>query len=584
MPTFESFGINTRGATTGEIDTTCPWCSADRKKKHARCLSVNLDKSVWFCNHCGATGGLGIGQQSGQPTWRKPVWRRPEPQQEAAKEPAIEWFATRGIRPEVVERNKIIATTVYMPQVEERRGVIAFPYYRDGELINYKYRDREKNFRMEAKAERILYGYDDIDDNACMIVEGEMDKLTAEVAGIVSCVSVPDGAPTPETKNYASKFTFLDDERLQRVQKWVIAVDNDPPGVRLEQELVRRLGVERCLKVTYPDGCKDLNDVLSVKGSDTVKDLIAAATPYPVEGVVEVKDLAGQIDLLYEAGLLRGLSTGYRNLDEYYTVRAGEFCVVTGTPSSGKSNFMDALAVNLAKEHGWKFAIFSPENQPVENHVSRLIEHFTGLPFRTGPTQRMDKQQMHVARDWVNEFFRFILPPDDTDWTVDHILKLALLLIRRHGVNGLIIDPWNELDHSRPSHLSETEYTSGALKKLRQYARRNAIGLWLVAHPQKLYRSRDTGQYPTPTLYDISGSAHFRNKADDGLIIVRDFADPTNPLVEVHTVKVRFKEIGKIGVCQLRYDKVTGGYSEARPAPMPIDPPDDSDTGYFWEK
>jgi twinkle protein len=442
-------------------------------------------------------------------------------------------------------------------------------------LINYKYRDREKNFRMEAQAERILFGYDDIDDNACMIVEGEMDKLTAEVAGLISCVSVPDGAPTPETKNYASKFTFLDDERLQNVQKWVIAVDNDPPGVRLEQELVRRLGVERCLKVTYPDGCKDLNEVATKLGTDAVVKIVASAVPYPVEGVIEVSALGAQLDLLYQSGRLKGLSTGWRLLDQYYTVRPREFTVVTGTPGSGKSNFMDDLMVNLAREHGWKFAVFSPENQPVEEHVSRLMEHFTRMPFWEGPTRRMDVEQMHVARDWVNEFFRFILPPDDADWTIEHILELALVLIRRHGINGLVIDPWNELDHSPQSGQTETQYISKALKRLRQYARRNAIGLWLVAHPQKLYRSRDTGQYPVPTLYDISGSAHFRNKADNGLIVARDFANPENPYVDIHTAKIRFRGIGKVGMCQLKYDKATGGYSDAQPAP--VDPPDDED-------
>lgn len=584
MQSWESLGINTRGATSGEIDTTCPWCSAQRKKKQARCLSINLDKGVYHCSHCGISGGLGIGQKVGQPAWKKPEWRRPEPKIEAAKEPAIEWFGSRGIPESVIIRNKIIATSVYMPQVEDRRGVIAFPYYRNDELINYKYRDREKNFRMEAQAERILYGYDDIDDRCCVIVEGEMDKLSVEVGGIVSCVSVPDGAPTPETKNYASKFSFLDDERLERVKEWVIAVDNDPPGVRLEQELVRRLGVEKCLKVTYPDGCKDFNDVLSVKGSDAIKDLIAKATPYPVEGIIEVNDLAAQIDALYSIGVLKGLSTGWRGLDEYYTVRGGELNITTGTPGSGKSNWLDALMVNLAKEHGWKFAIFSPENQPIQNHVSRLMEHFTGLPFRTGPTQRMDTFQKDAARDWCQEFFRFVMPNDEEDWTVDNILEKALVLIRRNGINGIVIDPWNELEHSRPAAMSETEYISKSLKKLRQYARRHAVGLWLVAHPQKLYRNRDTGQYPVPTLYDISGSAHFRNKADNGHVIVRDFSDPTNDLVEIHTVKIRFREIGKLGMCHLRYNKVTGGYSDAQKPQGPIDPPDDSDTGYFWEK
>lgn len=582
MQTWESLGISTRGATSGEIDTTCPWCSAQRKKKQARCLSINLDKGVYHCSHCGISGGLGIGQRIGQTPWKKPEWRRPEPVKEAAKDPVIEWFGSRGIPADVVTRNKIVSTSVYMPQAEERRGVIAFPYCRNGELINYKYRDREKNFRMEAQAERILYGYDDIDDKCCVVVEGEMDKLTVEVAGITSCVSVPDGAPTPESKTYASKFTFLDDERLEKVKSWLIAVDSDLPGVRLEQELVRRLGIAKCRKVVWPEGCKDANEVLSEHGSDEVKRCLSMAKPYPIEGVVEVNDLASQIEALYQQGVLRGLSTGWKGLDPLYTVRPGEWTVVTGIPSSGKSNWVDALMVNLAKEHGWRFVVFSPENQPLQNHVSRLMEHFTQLPFRVGPTQRMDVEQMHVARDWLNEFFRFVLPPDDDRWTVDNILAIALVLIRRHGINGIVIDPWNEMEHNYPSSMSETQYISKTLKKLRQFTRRNAVHIWMVAHPTKMFRNKD-GEYPIPTLYDISGSSHWRNKADNGIVVWRDFNNPDSPRVQIHSQKIRFREVGRIGVAELQYNIPTGGYYDL-PQNQPVDPPEETDASFFWEK
>lgn len=569
MQTWENLGINIRGATTGEIDTVCPKCSAQRKKKTARCLSVNIDAGTFLCHHCGHSGGLGIGQDIGH---KKPIFRLPPPPEERDIDPVIAWFKGRGIPQEVVRRNKITGATVWMPQVEGRCGVIAFPYLRNGIVVNYKYRDRAKNFRMEKNAERILYGYDDISDENCVVVEGEIDKLSVEVAGFTSCVSVPDGAPSPTSRTYAGKFTFLDDPRLESVRRWVIAVDSDAPGVRLEQELVRRLGVEKCVKVSWPEGCKDANEALATLGSEGLQKIIEAAKPYPIEGVFEVKDLTDQLDLLYKQGLRRGLSTGSRNLDEFYTVRAGEWTVITGTPGSGKSNFVDWLGVNLAKEHSYKFAIFSPENQPLQNHLARIIEHFTRIPFRDGPTPRLSMEQMHVARDWAQEFFQFILP-GDSEWTIENILQITLKLVRRHGINGIIIDPWNELEHSRPAAMTETEYVSVSLKRIRQFARLNSCHIFLVAHPAKLYKNRDTGQYPIPTLYDISGSAHFRNKADNGLVVWRDFNDPSNPMVQIHIQKIRFREIGKLGMCTLKYIPATGSYEDSTPPPPRIDPP-----------
>jgi twinkle protein len=591
MRTWGEFGIVIPAGSYGEIDVTCPRCSPTRKKKHARCLSVNVDKGVWNCAHCGWVGSLAAGQQSQEPAWRKPTYRKPDPPKEQRDiDPVIAWFADRGISKEVVLRNKIFGTKIYMPQTESERSVIAFPYLRNGEIINYKYRTPDKLFRMEAGAERILFGYDDIQDTACIICEGEVDRLSIEEAGAISCVSVPDGAPTPNTNNYASKFTFLDDERLERVREWIIAVDNDPPGIRLEQELVRRLGIEKCRKVTWPQGCthdspcKDANDVLMNHGVQELTRCIRDAKPYPVEGVIEVGDLEAKLDALYVSGVLRGLSTGWKSLEPYYTVRAGEWTVVTGIPGSGKSNWVDALAVNLAKQHGWSFAVFSPENFPVENHLSRLIEHYARVPFRDGPTPRMSIEEMHRARDWAKNHFRFILPPDDTDWTLDTIFEKALVLVRRHGINGIIIDPWNELDHSWPSSMTETQYISKTLKQMRQFNRRNFIHTFLVAHPQKLFRNKD-GSYPVPGLYDISGSAHWYNKTDNGIVVWRDLSGVSSPSVQVHVKKIKFREIGRIGMVELRYDLATGGYYDIDNTSYPTKPAPvvDEDPPEWWQ-
>lgn len=563
MKTFADFGIEVPAGRSGEVDVTCPQCSAQRKKRKARCLSVNVEKGTWQCHHCGWSGGLAEGERRFDPAWRRPQYRRPEAPPEKPLDPVAEWFAERGIPRAVLERNRVRAVTVYMPQVEDHVGAAAFPYYRGDELVNVKYRDRQKNFRMEAGAERILYGLNDIDPERCVIVEGEVDKLSVEVAGITSCVSVPDGAPPPTAKDYASKFTFLeaDSERIEAVREWILAVDNDEPGKRLEDELARRLGREKCRRVTWPSDCKDANDVLRSFGPEVLRECIEHAEPFPLAGVFAVEDLSDRVRHLYEHGWERGVSTGWDEVDQFYTVRPGELSVVTGMPNSGKSNWLDALLVNLAQMHGWRFALFSPENQPLEDHMARMMEKWARVPFSEGPSPRMDRESLKLAMEWVGQHFSWILPDDDAEWTIATVLDRAKALVFRKGIRGLVIDPWNELEHAPPAGVTETIYTGQVLKHVRQFARRHGVHVWIVAHPQKLYRDKETGNYPVPSLYDISGSANWRNKADCGIVVWRDFANAQTP-VEIHVQKIRFRQVGKLGMAKLAYEPATQTYRE----------------------
>lgn len=563
MKTFADFRIEIPSSANGEVDVICPECSPTRKKKSTRCLSVNVDLGTWICHHCGWSGGLLQGARNTESHWHKPVFVRPEapPVRDDLDVGMVQFFATRSIPAGVLRRNKISAQTVYIPQVEDRVKSICFPYYRGETFVNAKYRDREKNFRMEAGAERILYGLNDIETTRCVIVEGEIDKLSVEAAGITSCVSVPDGAPSINAKNYASKFSFLDsaNDVLEQVKEWVIAVDNDPPGTRLEEELARRFGVGRCKRVKWPEGCKDANDVLCKHGADKLRQCIDRAEEFPIKGVIYIGDLRKEIELLYEQAETRGVSTGWPEFDKYYTVQPGELTVVTGTPGSGKSNWLDALCVNLARDHQWIIPMFSPENQPLRKHASRLMEKFIREPFRAGPTLRMSPARRDEAIEWCDFYFPMIYPEEDQDWTLDTILEIGAQLVRRHGIKAMVIDPWNEVEHTRPPNMNESEFVGRQLKRLRGFARRNMVATFLVAHPTKMYRNKD-GKYPMPTLYDCSGSANFYNKPDNGIVVYRDKNDPDSP-VEVHTQKIRLRETGEIGQCNFKYSRVLADYT-----------------------
>lgn len=552
MSSWSELGIDTRGRSSGEIKTVCPQCSRSRKKRSYPCLNVNLDKGVYNCWHCGWSGGVGkdfIPRVPMQKMYRKPEFK-PQPLPSGA----LGFLTKRGLTPEVIGRNQISATTVYMPQVEGEVEAIAFPFVKNGEVVNVKYRDNAKNFRQEKDAEKTFFKYDDIDPKCTIITEGEMDALSLEVVGFRNAISVPDGAPTPDAKSLENKFTFLDDPYIDSIDKIILAVDNDSPGKRLEEELSRRLGRERCWRVIWPADCKDANDVLIKHGADVLRHCIDSATPFPVEGIFNLEDFTSEIDHIYEHGLPSGISTGWAGLDELYRPVEGQWTLVTGIPGMGKSEWLDALAVNLATQNFWCFGVCSPENQPVTFHATKLMEKYIGKRLN-----RMSKQEFADAKEWLNVFFKFILPEDRT---LDAVLSKAKTLVKRYGMKGLIIDPYNELAHgARKDGTTETEYISEFLSDIRQFARDNGVHIWLVAHPKMLRKEGSDGSYPVPTGYDVAGSAHFFNKADNIIAVHRNKHDPFAKS-EVYVQKIRSRWLGNLGMTQLEWDGSSGRFNE----------------------
>jgi len=267
--------------------------------------------------------------------------------------------------------------------------------------------------------------------------------------------------------------------------------------------------------------------------------------------IVNPRRLLTEIDDLYVKGVAKGHTTGWANVDQFFTVKEGEFTVVTGMPSHGKSEWLDALCVNLAVHHNYRIAMFSPENHPLEMHAKKIIEKYAQKQFFGG--QRMSQEEMLDSLDRMNKNFSFI-KPSETEFTPMHIINEALPWLDQSITQprALVIDPWNEMDHYRPAGLSETEYISRILTELRRAARDYKTHLFLVAHPMKMQKDKD-GNYPVPRPYDISGSAHWYNKADNCIAIWRDVAN--NPQqTQVHIQKVRFNSTGSPGMADLLYD------------------------------
>lgn len=542
MPqSISDLGISIPPGATGNVRTTCPKCSQERRKAHVKCLSVNAAEGIWYCHHCGWKGTVK------DHTTDDILEHFEKPKFVKTNLPAnvVQWFAKRGIPADV-----LVAEGISWGAKQD----IQFPYYKDGEPVNIKHRTMDKVFWQERGAEPCFYRHDEIskvEGDTLIITEGEIDALSMLAAHYRMVTSIPDGAPSSDSKTFQTKFDFL--ERAQGIldayDKIIIAVDNDAPGRRLEQELVRRIGPEKCLRVQWPDGCKDANDVLVRGGWEALKRVVMAATPYPVEGLFQCLDFSREVECLYDKGEQRGLSTGVPGLDEFFTVRSSEFTVVTGIPAHGKSNLVDFLAVRMAALHGFKFLFFSPENWPVERHIQSLLEKHLCKPFSRNKAMadRMTRDQMRAGMEWLNRHFHFLYPDAGT-FSLDTILTKARAAVSRYGVHVVVIDPWNELDHNMES-LTEAQYLSRELSKLRQFARRNGVHVFVVAHPKNLLKTN--GVYQPPTMYEISGGAHWRNKADNGLCIFRPNFE--NNITKIIVQKVRFREVGKVGEVEVSY-------------------------------
>lgn len=266
------------------------------------------------------------------------------------------------------------------------------------------------------------------------------------------------------------------------------------------------------------------------------------------------------LDRWEHGGPPRGASTGWPSVDEFYTVNMGQWTLVTGTPGSGKSEWIDALMVNLAKREEWRFAIYSPENWPLAQHHEKILEKYIGKPFSKGPTRRMDRDEVEAGEEWMRKIFSFCKPDRPDIMTILDEAADYTYTAGTQWKGGIVVDPWNYLEHHIRPGQTETQYISEVLSAVIDVVRKLNLHLWLVAHPKIMQKDKN-GTYPIPRPYDISGGAHWWNKSDNCITVWRDQAQG-NQDVDIHIQKVRFKHTGKIGLASLKYDRVTGRYHE----------------------
>jgi len=489
------------------------------------------------------------------------------------------WLQKRSINPSIAEHMGIYSAKRGQDgsvALDEEGDILVFPFIRGGKEVGAKYRGPNKQFWQKKDGRKQFFNADILEDEALhdgkaalIITEGEIDAISVASCGYGYVVSVPDGAPPPRNSDGElisvpkgtddidpendTKYSFLtrDWEYLRKVKRIIIAADSDEAGQRLAAELVRRLDPVRCSFVTYPETCKDFNDVLVQFGEQGVRDVIATAKPYPVDGLFRASDFPDE-------GPIVTYKTGWSSVDEHLRPYLGAFMVVGGFPGHGKSTWTMQLAANMATMHKWNIAIASFEMKVNPYVTNAIMAAHLGVEFKTA-----HPNQKQRAWDFLNRHFVFVAPnykDTDREHDIDWLIEKMTTAVIRDGVHMVLIDPWNEIEHRRVGDESQTEYIGRAIRKLKAFAMQYNVLVCVVVHPTKAASSMDSEDLG---LYNLADSSHWANKADMGVIIGRMGDPEVDTLTGVYIKKIRYQpDAGSIGNATLDFNRVTRLFSE----------------------
>ena len=550
---FQIDKFNQYNLEAGKTQGVCPICSPDRKPKNekAKCASYDWDRGIGTCHNCSKTFQLHTYQRKGksEKVYTKPTAVVTNP----PSSKIIEWFNTRGISEETLRELMVSEGPEFMPQTGKTENAIHFNYFIGDELINVKYRDGRKNFKLYKGAEKVFYNINSIVGfEYCIIVEGEMDVLALHEAGITNAISVPNGA----TLN-ANNLEYLDNciDYFEDKQKIIIAVDSDAAGQALQSELVRRLGSETCYIATFDD-CKDANEYLIKYGKEALSQRISRAKPVPLENVTTFRDIEDEVTDFVRNGFKPGFQVGLENFDSIFSTYTGQFITVTGIPSSGKSDFVDQMVIGYNANYGWKTAYASPENTPTYLHAHKLMRKtWQGMPG----VEDIKTEKWDQIADHVNDNYFFI---DMERYTLDSVLRKGAELVKRKGIKCLVIDPFNKVRDNDASG-DVNVYTLEYLSKIEIFAKKYDVLVMVVAHPTKMYKD-SKGNIEEPTMYNIKGGGEWYDASYHGLLVHRNYEDKT---VKVKVLKCKFQNLGENGAeCHFKWESQSGCFLPHEPA------------------
>jgi len=477
--------------------------------------------------------------------------------------PHIEWLELRGISAKLIDKFDLRTATALFPPEDDtdpnapwvKRKCISVPYRRGAKVFNHKYRRTPvKQHVMDKGAELGFWNEEAVDRAAggtLVISEGEWDGMIADDMGW-EAVSVPNGAPKEASDDPANakryEYLWLLKDKLLKVERFILATDGDEAGIALRHDLIALLGPVRCSFVEYPEGTKDLTDVRLKYGPEEVAACLNNAKPVPVAGIHKLSDFPEAPDLPMFDLQIPGLEGAFGLIP-------ATFSIITGYAGHGKSSLVMKMIANLIAS-GKRVTIGSFETLPRPILERKLQAAMVEAAEHDPSIWRSERGR--TAHRILHERLTVIAntPDEDHELDMDALLDLMETAVQRHESDLVVLDPFNEIEHRRKKDETETEYVGRFIRTVKRFCHRTGCPVWLVAHPRT---PRSDGIPKMPSLYDLSGSANFANKADYGIVAHRP--DIERNEIDVAVTKVRMGLPGRCGRVTLRLDAGMSRYT-----------------------
>lgn len=448
-----------------------------------------------------------IGVRDTMPEREQKTFKRPaKPQCQAIKAGALDWLKSRGLT------DKTIADFRIAEQLRDGKTYCVFPYLRDGVLINYKIRnvDEKKDMHQAGGAEPCLFGWHLIDPKVrtIAIAEGEIDAMTLHQLGIPA-LSVNAGAGNHQWIEY-------DWDRLERFSEILVFFDNDESGNKGANEIITRLGNERCKRVVLP--VKDANEYLQSGAEKFDFDTaIDAAKPKDPEELRGAQDFISKVKSMFYPAHAEDRDPCLM-LDqrlEWFEFRPGELSVWTGYNGHGKSLLLSQVLLGLMQQ-GERVVVFSGEMTP-ERQLKRMVKQATGL-------DRPTPSFIEAVGGWLNDKLWLFNVVGSAG--IERLLQVFLYANKRYGTRHFVIDSLMMTDVPEDGPGAMTAQKE-AIRKLCDFTRRNGCHLHLVAHPRKGQDEKNG-----PGKLDVAGSSKITDGADNVFTVWSARNDENDPNVD----------------------------------------------------
>lgn len=500
----------------------CPFCKGG-ENGDLFTFSVNLETGAYKCfrGTCGASGNASqlaaqLGEyipQHGKINLETAIeYSPPTSKCYELTDDIVSYFEKRGISEDALNTFSVSA---------DKDGNILFPFTADGELIYVKHRKlKRKNNEPKEWQDRntrpILFGMDMCDPlKPLIITEGEVDALSVYEAGFPNVVSVPCGC---------ENLKWIEEcwDWLEMFNDFILFGDNDPPGKKMVEQLVKRLGESRCrVMEEYPakengETCKDANEILMEFGEFAIADCINAAKEVPIKGLINLSKV-----IPIDPTLIPRIKTNIPALDEAIGgLREGAVTVVTGKPGAGKSVITGLFLLN-AIEQGYPVAAYSGELTADEflqwinfqaagsDYITLKYDPVKGTKV---PVLPMDVEQA-IMKWYDGKFWLYNNEEVFEANQSESIIKVFISAIRRYGCKLFLID---NLLTSVSDSEEETRAQGKFINTIKRFAKKYSVHVIIVAHSRKLGPGKTNISQD-----DISGNSATVKLAHSAIVVER---------------------------------------------------------------